>query len=293
MAALALGAAACGGSGDDGAGEAGGDGSVTTTVPSGTGDTGGSGGDGGAGDDGSATTAGDLSEAETVPLRLTDLPANGHGAPLPGRYLYDVEGGERDIVLEVRDTLGDQQEDSFDRTGDLGQLHTEYEGAEARASLLQWRASGVLLDAEQRAQNTQGGAEMAAVCDYQPDLMLQEAPLRVGGRWSDESSCTSEQGEVTLTRDRRVSGEVTAASTARVDGRTVETLRITRVVESTTRADSTPPLLLTERRELTIEWIVGSGLAARVEGTVLDTVGGSAEPPRTFVWVLRSVTPAG
>ena len=226
-----------------------------------------------------------------MPLKLTDLPPNKFGAPLPGRYLYDVAGAAEPLELSVRDVLGDQDPDHFDRTGDLAQLHMETEGSEARAGLLQWSARGLHLDAEQRAQSTTSGLNESAVCDYRPDLALQPGSLDVGATWEDTARCTATQGDLTLTRDRKLTGEVLAASSAEVEGRTVQTLRIKRVTDTTTTSNSTPPLLLTEHREVVVEWIVSLGLAARVEGTIIYTISGAPKAPRQYTWTLRSTTP--
>ncbi|MGQ0434038.1 MAG: hypothetical protein ACT452_16730 [Microthrixaceae bacterium] len=294
-AALALSAAACGGG--DGSGAAA-DGAAATSTPGAAGDDGGQQGGGadagGAGDDtprGGSTEA--LSSSEALPIDLTDARPNAHGAPFAGRYFYDIEGTDSQVGLTVQDLLGDQDATTFDRSGDLGQLHTEYERAEARASLVRWSAAGMHLDAEQRAQNTSSGPNESPVCDYQPNLLLTAPSLRVGQRWSDTSSCESRQGDLTVTRDRTVSGEVLGASTVEVAGKALRTLRIKRVIDTTTRTDSTPPLLVTEHRELVLEWIVEAGLAGRAEGAVVETVSGSAKPARRFVWVLRSTTPEG
>lgn len=291
LAALALTTAACGG-GDSGKGAAGegGAGSSSTTSASGDGASDGSTDGSDDGPSGSDPATADISSQDTVPLQLKDLEPNEYGAPLPGSYLYDVVGADAPVELSVRDLLDDQDADSFDRTRYLRQLHHEKEGSEARANLVKWTSSGLFLDAEQRAQNTTGGLQEGPVCDYEPDLLLQPRDLTVGATWDDESTCLAAQGEVTLTRERTLSGEVVGASTAQVEGQTFETLRIKRVTDTTTTADTEPPLLLTEHREVTIEWIVGSGLAARIDGTVIETVSG-VPSQRLYTWTLRSTTP--
>lgn len=295
LALLALStAAACGGGGGGSSATSKGDGrtgTTTSTTGSGAGsDTATDGSSGGA--SGSRKGSGAIDNAETAPLRLKGLEPNKHGAPLPGRYLYDVAGTESPVELVVRDLLDDQDADHFDRTGDLGQLHIEEEGSEARASLVRWTARGVRLDAEQRAQNTTTGLQQGPVCDYDPDLELQPGNLAMGATWDDESTCSATQGKVTVTRKRTLHGEVVSASTAQVGGQTVPTVRVRRVTDTTTTSDTQPPLLVTEHREVTIEWIVASGLAARIDGTVLDTVSGAPKPPRAYTWTLRSTTAA-
>lgn len=290
--ALALAAAACGGS--DGQGSAGGSGGEPTTTEaagaSGSSTEGTDGSDGGS--DAGASAGGSISDAETAPLTLDSLEPNRLGAPLPGRYFYDVAGDDSPIELSVFDLLDGQDADDFDRTGNLGQLHIEKEGSEARAGLIRWAGAEVTLDAEQRAQNTTSGLNEGSVCDFEPDLLLQPSGTpTVGATWEDESTCTAEDGDVTVTRQRTVRGEVMASSTAQVGGRTVETVRLRRVIDTTTTSDTEPPLVLTEHREVTIDWIVAAGLAARVEGTIVETVSGAPQPPRIFTWTLQSTEP--
>lgn len=288
-AVLALGATGCG---DDGGADAQDDPRAATSSTERGGGPGAPGADGdhvdgpGAGSGPAAM----VTDEPTVPIDLDARP-NAHGAPFAGRYYYDVEGSDAQVGLTIQDLLDDQDADSFDRTGDLGQLHTEFEAAEARASLVRWSRNGLHLDAEQRAQNTSSGPNESPVCDYEPNLQLAAPSLRVGRRWTDESSCSSRQGDLTVTRDREVSGEVVGASTVRVAGKTFRSLRIKRVIDTTTKADSTPPLIVTEHRELVLDWIGEVGLAGRVEGLVIETVSGSVKPARQFAWALRSTSP--
>lgn len=290
--ALALAASACGGSDSRGA-DGGTDTEPTTTQPpdgNGPSAQGTDGSTGGA--DSGASTGGSISNAETAPLTQDVLDPNEFGAPLPGRYFYGVAGDDSVVELSVFDLLDGQDADDFDRTGNLGQLHIEKEGSEARAGLIRWAGAGVTLDAEQRAQNTTTGLNEGSVCDFEPDLLLQPSGTpAVGAKWDDESTCTAQDGDVTVTRQRTLRGEVLGAATAQVGGRTFETVRIRRVIDTTTTSDTEPPLVLTERRELTVDWIVAVGLAARVEGLILDTVSGTPRAPRSFVWTLESTEP--
>jgi hypothetical protein len=284
---VALVAAACSSSGE-GAGEIGSGLGVSTTTAAGV-----------AGDgvlDPSGEESGDGSDSSPLVDAAADapgtaqttgpLPPNQLGAPHPGEYRYRISDDGDVMGYFVFDRLGDQSRQSFDRTGELEQLHIEWD-TEERAKLHQWRPDGLHLDQEQRRRGESSGA----VCDFEPDLLLVPRPLTAGFRWMAEATCSAESGGVTVTRDRTIEGQVIGPSTAEVDGATVPTVEVHRIELTTTTSDSTPPLLLTERRELTVHWIVDTGLAARVDGTIVETVSGAPRTPRSFTQVLLSLDP--
>lgn len=100
-----------------------------------------------------------------------------------------------------------------------------------------WRSNGLFTTAESGGGSGEGGEEVNAACDWEPDVQDLAFPLRQGASWSWDSTCETRSENYDSSQRWRGEARVTGVQTASVGGREVRVLVIERRSERT--GDST------------------------------------------------------
>ena len=169
----------------------------------------------------------------------------------PGSYTYRTKSNAQASAGTFTTQIDDDREVTFryesappangeqrdhektESSGSSGGFNFSGTGDRQRA----WRTNGMFVTTESGGGSSEGGEEVTASCDWEPDIQELAFPLRQGASWSWDSTCESKSENFDSSQRWRGQARVTGVQTASVGGREVRVLVIERQSERT--ADST------------------------------------------------------
>ena len=190
--------------------------------------------------------------------------------PKPGTYTYRFESEGSATADQSGEESGESTTTVTDvsREGDIVRQTVDISGGQFDStSTVEWRPDRVLVT---RSIFRFGGQE--ADCDWTPDYLQAQLPLREGLTWEGRSSCTVTGFGVPITVERTTSNRVSGLERRRIAGRVLDLWVIesddritfsTNEIRSQVRSWFSPPLGMIAASEGTVE---GSGQQGSGDG---------------------------
>lgn len=188
----------------------------------------------------------------------------GFGAPRLGSYRYRVES-KTNVRSSTFSTVREDSREvkiSYTRVGGGAKevrIHRRIDGNSSY---------------EERSYRADGSWELTTVtekdnkkteCNWEPDKLLMQAPLREGATWAIDSRCSSANEKFEYDVHERMTMRVTGRGQQTIAGRTIDTFVVERkgTTEYTTRPREGEPQTFTSNETTTLQFAPSVGLALK------------------------------
>lgn len=145
------------------------------------------------------------------------------GAPEPGKYRYKQNFKHENESSSSETTF--VYEDKSSTSAELIQTVTEGGG---RLIDTKWTSGG-----QWTTRETLGKGEKSTVCDWEPDILDLQFPLKTGSQWSVDSTCTFQAKDTVVVRHRTGTVKVLGNARVTIAGEEVEAFVIQRNMTET------------------------------------------------------------